>query len=162
STFSTFQSLTVHCARCHDHKFDPITQKDYYRLQAVFAGVERGNRPYRSPAGLGQRVTLEAQQKAMVARRDALMHKARAVTSPELARRGDEVRKLKEQLAVMPKFAGAARSPTNGYHSAIAPKPDVVKWVQVDLGRSLPLDEVRLIPARPTDFRDSPGFGFPV
>jgi cytochrome c553 len=45
STMSTFVSLTVHCARCHDHKFDPITQKDYYRLQAVFAGVDRGDRP---------------------------------------------------------------------------------------------------------------------
>src|SRR5205823_7857957 len=37
--------LTVHCARCHDHKFDPIPQADYYRLQAVFAGVDRGDRP---------------------------------------------------------------------------------------------------------------------
>ncbi len=41
---STFDSMTVHCARCHDHKFDPIPQKDYYRLQAVFAGVERADR----------------------------------------------------------------------------------------------------------------------
>ena len=49
STMSTFVSLTVHCARCHDHKFDPIPQTDYYRLQAVFAGVDRGDRPYRSP-----------------------------------------------------------------------------------------------------------------
>ena len=49
STISTFASLTVHCARCHDHKFDPIPQRDYYRLQAVFAGVDRGDRPYRSP-----------------------------------------------------------------------------------------------------------------
>jgi hypothetical protein len=48
STMSTFVSLTVHCARCHDHKFDPITQTDYYRLQAVFAGVDRGDRPYQS------------------------------------------------------------------------------------------------------------------
>ncbi|WP_206352150.1 PSD1 and planctomycete cytochrome C domain-containing protein [Tautonia rosea] len=45
NTMSTFVSLTVHCARCHDHKFDPIPQVDYYRLQAVFAGVERGDRP---------------------------------------------------------------------------------------------------------------------
>jgi Protein of unknown function (DUF1553)/Protein of unknown function (DUF1549)/Planctomycete cytochrome C len=44
NTIATFQSLTVHCARCHDHKFDPIPQRDYYRLQAVFAGVERGDR----------------------------------------------------------------------------------------------------------------------
>jgi hypothetical protein len=47
---STFLSLTVHCARCHDHKFDPITQEDYYRLQAVFAGVDRGERHYEDPA----------------------------------------------------------------------------------------------------------------
>ncbi len=36
--------LTVNCARCHNHKFDPIPQADYYRLWAVFAGVERGDR----------------------------------------------------------------------------------------------------------------------
>ena len=41
----TFMGLTVNCARCHDHKFDPITQKDYYRLKAVFEGVRYGNRP---------------------------------------------------------------------------------------------------------------------
>ena len=46
STMSTFVSLTVHCARCHDHKFDPIPQSDYYRFQAVFAGVDRGDRQY--------------------------------------------------------------------------------------------------------------------
>ncbi len=36
---STFLGLTVHCARCHSHKFDPITQRDYYSLQAVFGGA---------------------------------------------------------------------------------------------------------------------------
>lgn len=46
NAIATFQSLTIHCARCHDHKFDPITQRDYYRLQAVFAGVDRGNRAF--------------------------------------------------------------------------------------------------------------------
>jgi len=50
STMSTFCSMTAHCARCHDHKFDPIPQKDYYRLQAVFAGVERGDRPWTRPS----------------------------------------------------------------------------------------------------------------
>jgi hypothetical protein len=54
------------------------------------------------------------------------------------------------------------RSYTNGYHSGIAPSPDVVKWVQVDLGRSAAQEEIRLVPARPTDFPDTPGFGFPV
>ena len=46
ATMSTFSSLTVHCARCHDHKFDPIQQADYYALQAVFAGVDRAEQPY--------------------------------------------------------------------------------------------------------------------
>src|SRR5262249_2735736 len=36
TTSSVFLGLTVGCARCHDHKYDPIPQKDYYRLQAVF------------------------------------------------------------------------------------------------------------------------------
>jgi hypothetical protein len=44
TTGSAFLGLTVNCARCHDHKFDPISQKDYYGLQAVFAGVQHGER----------------------------------------------------------------------------------------------------------------------
>ena len=37
---AAFLGLTVGCARCHNHKFDPIPQSDYYRLQAVFAATE--------------------------------------------------------------------------------------------------------------------------
>src|SRR5215471_395119 len=36
TTFQAFQGLTVNCARCHDHKFDPITRRDYYRSLAIF------------------------------------------------------------------------------------------------------------------------------
>ena len=40
SVGTAFLGLTVGCARCHDHKFDPIPTKDYYRLQSVFAPVQ--------------------------------------------------------------------------------------------------------------------------
>jgi hypothetical protein len=39
--------LTTQCARCHDHKFDPILQRDYYAMQAVFAGLRYGPRRLR-------------------------------------------------------------------------------------------------------------------
>jgi len=44
-TGATFLGLTVGCARCHDHKYDPILQKDYYRLQAFFANTSFGDGP---------------------------------------------------------------------------------------------------------------------
>lgn len=46
TVMSAFTSTTVHCARCHDHKFDPISQDDHYSLQAVFAGLDRMDRPF--------------------------------------------------------------------------------------------------------------------
>jgi hypothetical protein len=66
TVMSTFVSTTVHCARCHDHKFDPIAQEDYYALQAVFAGIDKANRPY----DLDPRVT--ARRQALTARLAAL------------------------------------------------------------------------------------------
>jgi hypothetical protein len=52
-TGGVFLGMTLQCARCHDHKFDPISQRDYYGLQAVFSGVRNGSRPahekYREP-----------------------------------------------------------------------------------------------------------------
>ena len=44
ATGTAFLGLTTGCARCHNHKFDPIQQTDYYALQAVFAGVRHGDR----------------------------------------------------------------------------------------------------------------------
>ena len=44
TTGSAFLGLTVGCARCHDHKFDPIPQTDYYAVKAVFEGVQHGDR----------------------------------------------------------------------------------------------------------------------
>ena len=48
STGETFLGISIGCARCHDHKFDPVSAKDYYAFQAFFAGVEYGDRPVKN------------------------------------------------------------------------------------------------------------------
>ncbi|MCX6606546.1 MAG: PSD1 and planctomycete cytochrome C domain-containing protein [Acidobacteria bacterium] len=45
-----FQGLTVSCARCHDHKFDPISQKDFYALYGILASSRHGQRAIDAPA----------------------------------------------------------------------------------------------------------------
>jgi len=45
TTYQSFQALSVNCARCHDHKFDPITRKDYYKTIAVFNGFVEYDHP---------------------------------------------------------------------------------------------------------------------
>ena len=74
TTMSTFASSTVHCARCHDHKFDPISQEDYYSLQAVFAGVDRADRVFDpDPKAHATRQSLLKQRRALDAKEPALM-----------------------------------------------------------------------------------------
>ena len=43
ATTTAFLGMTIGCARCHNHKFDPITQRDFYAVQAVFAGVQHAD-----------------------------------------------------------------------------------------------------------------------
>ena len=160
NTMSTFLSLTVHCARCHDHKFDPISQEEYYGLQAVFAGVDRADRPFDAdPQVSARRRRLTSEEKDLEARQKTLEEIAGKVTSHEIVQIDARLAELKEQLKALPQ--PPKESPGNGYHSGIEARPDIEKWVQVDLGRLVAIDEVRLIPTRPTDFPDTPGFGFP-
>ena len=64
TTGSAFLGLTIGCARCHNHKFDPIPQTDYFAIKAVFAGVQHGNRSIK-PANFA-----EIQAKADARRRE--------------------------------------------------------------------------------------------
>lgn len=55
ATGATFLGLTMNCARCHNHKFDPISHTDYHAMAAVFAGVQHGERALK-PADYDQRM----------------------------------------------------------------------------------------------------------
>lgn len=92
-TVSTFVSMTAHCARCHDHKFDPIPQVDYYRLQAVFAGIDRADRPFDDDP------VLHAKRRALLQRKHAaqlvlqpLLDRVEFAQSPELTIVDDRLR----------------------------------------------------------------------
>ena len=85
TVMSTFQGLTVHCARCHNHKFDPISQREYYALQAVFAGVDRADRPFDADVAThGRRRDLLA-RKSAIARRDTAL--LASLVAPEMQRK---------------------------------------------------------------------------
>ncbi len=89
TTIATFNSMTAHCARCHNHKFDPITQEDYYSLQAVFAGIDRADREFAPAEGeTASRVVFAASTEFGVLGQFTPTHgKARAV---HMLKRGNE------------------------------------------------------------------------
>jgi hypothetical protein len=67
---SAFLGLSVQCARCHDHKFDAIAQRDYYGLKALLAGVEHADRDVPAPDVERRRIERAAVE-AELARLDA-------------------------------------------------------------------------------------------
>ncbi len=162
NTMSTFVSTTAHCARCHDHKFDPISQKEYYQLQAVFAGVERGNRTFLDDHAKSQVEQLQRLKKRQLAQRESLEKQIAKLTAPQMGQLEAQEIKLRKELQSLISLRTKKASPTNGWHSRIERKQDVTKWLQVDLGKRIEINRIRLIPARPTDYPDTQGFGFPV
>ena len=77
----TFLGLSVGCARCHDHKFDPITSRDYYAMQAFVAGVEYGDRELRTPESLARRQQV-ATLKTKVADLDRMLARYEPLAQP--------------------------------------------------------------------------------
>jgi hypothetical protein len=58
ATGESFMGMTIGCARCHDHKFDPVLTKDYYSMFATFSGVRHGNREVATQAQRDERARL--------------------------------------------------------------------------------------------------------
>ena len=93
---AAFLGLTVGCARCHDHKFDPIPQKDYYRLQAYLAGTQEYDLLLISA---GEKKVLDQQSLGI---NNELKRLRRAVEKAEGAEREKIEKQIEEQEARLP------------------------------------------------------------
>jgi hypothetical protein len=97
STMNTFLGLTIQCARCHNHKFDPISQEQYYSLQAVFAALDRADRQYDvDPAIAARRRELTGQQQSLHERKNALDKRIYQLVGDELRQLDDQIAKLSD------------------------------------------------------------------
>jgi hypothetical protein len=105
----TFLGLTLGCARCHDHKSDPVSAEDYYAIAGVFASVQLVDRPVLDEMAFAPIREARAKVKAIEGKRDALK-KAKPAPAD-----------LKDQLAAFEKEIAAIREATPKYHTATAP-----------------------------------------
>ena len=159
NTIQSFCSLTIQCAQCHNHKFDPISQEDYYSLQAVFAAIDRTEKSYdRDPQVAEQRVALKQE---LTASDTAIATIEQSVRDHS----GEPLKVLDQHIAELEKQAKAksGQYPVEfGYHSEISNRPDVEKWVQIELPAMTMLKEIVLRPCH-DDFNGiGDGFGFPA
>ncbi len=156
ATMNAFCSTTVQCARCHNHKFDPVTMEDYYSLQAVFAAVDRADKAYDAdPAVADRRRKLTSGLKDLKQDQEEQDVKIREAGGEELA-------SVEKRLAELSKAGPVGEKPEFGYHSNIEPRQDAVKWVQVDLGKSTPIERLIYVGCHDDFNKIGAGFGFPV
>lgn len=92
---AAFLGLTVGCARCHNHKLEPISQKDYYRFQAYLAATDEHNIVL---ASADQQRVWEATTKRAKDQIDALRAKARKAEASEKVRLEEQIESLEDGL----------------------------------------------------------------
>lgn len=157
NAIGTFCSLTVQCAQCHNHKFDPITQDDYYSLQAVFAAIDRTELDY-YPDDASMRTFASLQKQ-----RKQIADDIAALEEPLKRKAGEPYLALSRRIdGAAEKSANPNARPDFGWHSGISPVQDAVKWAQVDLGKSVEVERIVLKPCYDDYGKIGAGFGFPV
>ena len=94
TTSEAFLGLTVGCARCHDHKFDPIGQQDYYALYATFAGVRHGSTVV---ATAEEKAAHAARRQPLNEQREALSKKRHEILQAVAARAEENAAELEQR-----------------------------------------------------------------
>ncbi len=157
NVFNSFCATTIQCARCHEHKGDPIGQDHYYSLQSIFAAVDKADRVY----GMDPKA---ARKKEELLIRQGELSREIALANKEIKKKGgDKLKELDEQISELEKIAGKAeRVPEHGYHSQIAKTANSKKWVQVDLGKREKIASVTMHACHDDFAGIGAGFGFPV
>jgi mono/diheme cytochrome c family protein len=107
TTSSVFMGLTVGCARCHDHKYDPIPQRDYYRMQAVFFSFQKAEKILATQAEID---SYKARQKEIDTQVRPIREKIAAIEKPIREKLLDEKVDFHVHLAEMSNgFEGKTR-----------------------------------------------------
>ncbi|NBY00512.1 MAG: DUF1549 domain-containing protein, partial [Planctomycetes bacterium] len=115
ATSEAFLGLTMGCARCHDHKFDPLLAKDYYSMFSTFAGVVHGPREVASPE---QRAARAEQVKGFEAKKIELDAKLKKHNEELIARS----KQLEPELVKIWKRSKASRYGTEESFAPIEAK----------------------------------------
>jgi len=157
TVFNVFQSTTVQCAQCHTHKFDPIKMEDYYRLHAVFAGVDRENRVFEglSPEQLVERNALIKEINSLKKEQQEIGTRIDRQITAELSGIDRRINEIKE-------IYGTGDLPQYGFQAKPALKADTEKWIQVDLGKPTGMAQIRIMPAYDKEHKVKEGYGFPL
>ena len=156
NVFNSFCATTIQCARCHEHKGDPIGQDHYYSLQSIFAAVDKADRVY----GMDPKV---ARKKEELLIRQGELSREIALANKKIKKKGGEkLKELDEQISELEKIAGnTERVPEHGYHSQVAKTANSQKWVQVDLGKREKITSVTMHACHDDFAGIGAGFGFP-
>lgn len=155
NALGTFASVTVQCAQCHHHKFDPIPQEDYYALQAVFAAIDRAEKDYDISPDIAEHRARATHERSRWTTELAAIEDVFAKAA------GSELAAIDASIARVRATARRGEAPQFGYHSEIATSSTDTKWVMVDLGTSQAFDRIAMYPASDPFNGIGDGFGFP-
>ncbi len=159
NTFNAFCSMTVQCARCHHHKHDPITQQDYYGLQAIFAAVDRAERTYdEHPDTAQKRQDLNAEVARLKLLNQLIDEEIKQAGGETLQRVSDQIADAKLQI----ENAEVLKSEKFGYHSQIADNSNTEKWVGLKWDSPIEITELIVHPCHDEFANIGAGFGFPI